>query len=477
MSRRELDAVVVGAGPNGLACAIVLAEAGLRVHVVERSNTVGGGSRTKELTLPGFHHDVCSAIHPLAVASPFFKRLKLADAGVTWINPPVLLAHPLDDGSAALLQRSIRGTAESLGADARNYRRLIAPLVRSIDDVIETTFGRVITPAHPLATARFGLKAIRSASGLARSRFDEDRARALLIGISGHALVPLTQPATASFGLMFAAVGHAYGWPMASGGSQAVADTMAAHLRKLGGEIEMGRAIRSLADLPPARARVFDVTPRQLIAICGNALPGRYRRRLGRFRYGPGVFKVDWALSGPVPWKAEGCSSAGTVHLAGTYGEIVESEATVARGGHPERPYMVTAQQSLFDPSRAPENKHTFWGYCHVPNGSTVDMTAAMEAQIERFAPGFKDLVIERHVMDPAAMERHDPNFIGGDINGGASDLRQLFTRPVASIDPYSTPAEGIFMCSSSTPPGGGVHGMCGYNAARSVLKHLRVKA
>jgi phytoene dehydrogenase-like protein len=473
VSGRELDAVVVGAGPNGLAAAIVLAEAGLSVKVFERSSTVGGGSRTAELTLPGFQHDVCSAIHPLALASPFFKKLDLATLGVDWIEPQVLLAHPLDDGSAATLMPSVQETAASLGIDGHRYERLISPVVRNIDKIIEETFGKVFVPSHPVAMARFGVRAIRSAAGMAGALFEDERARALLPGISAHAIVPLTQPATASFGLMFAAVGHAYGWPLAAGGSQAVADAMAARLKNLGGDIETDREVRSLADLPPARARVFDVTPKQLMAICGEALPASYRRRLGRFRYGPGIFKADWALSGPIPWKAQECASAGTVHLGGTLDEIVASEAAVAVGRYPEMPYMVTAQQSLFDPSRAPGDNHTYWAYCHVPNGSTVDMTQAMENQIERFAPGFRDLVIERRTMDPAEMERHDPNYVGGDINGGSAELRQLFTRPVVSLDPYATPARGIFMCSSSTPPGGGVHGMCGHNAALSVLKQL----
>lgn len=476
MTASEFDAVVVGAGPNGLAAAISLAEAGLNVRVLERAEVVGGGVRTEPLTLPGFRHDVCSAIHPLGASSPFLRRLPLDQHGLRWIQPPVMLAHPLDDGSAALLERSVEGTAESLGADGRRYRRLMEPLAAAVDDLLDTLFARPPSLAHPVSAARFGLKGLRSAAGFARRHFREDRARAILTGISGHALVPLTQPATASFGLLFAAVGHAYGWPLAQGGSQAIADAMASYLRSLGGEIEVGREVRSTADLPPARAKVFDVTPRQLLAICGDELPSGYRHRLERFRYGAGVFKVDWALSAPVPWKAEGCSSAGTVHLGGTYREIVDSEAAVAGGRHPQRPYMVTAQQSLFDPSRAPEGEHTFWGYCHVPNSSTMDMTRVMEDQIERFAPGFKDLILDRHVIGTAALEAHDPNCVGGDINGGASDLRQLFTRPVVKLDPYSTAANGVFICSSSTPPGGGVHGMCGANAARSVKRFLGLK-
>jgi phytoene dehydrogenase-like protein len=465
------DAVVVGAGPNGLASAITLARAGRSVLVLEGQQTIGGGTRSDELTLPGFVHDVCSAIHPLGVASPFFRDLPLAQYGLEWVFPPAAVAHPFDDGSAAILERSVDATGESLGRDAAAYRRLMGPLLADWEGLASDLLGPLpVPPRHPLAMARFGLKAVRSARGLAESAFEGDRARALFAGLAAHSILPLERPVSAAFGLVLGTVAHAVGWPMARGGSGQIADALAAHLRSLGGEIVTGRCVESLDQLPPAGAILLDVTPRQLLQIAGDRLPTRYRRALGRFRYGPGVFKLDWALDGPIPWKAPACSRAGTVHLGGTLPEIAASEQAVWRGDLSERPYVIVVQQTLFDPTRAPEGKHTGWAYCHVPNGSTIDMTERIEAQLERFAPGFRDLILARSVMSPTALERHDPNYIGGDINGGVQDLGQLFTRPVARINPYTTPVRGLYLCSSSTPPGGGVHGMCGYFAAQAAL-------
>ena len=468
------DAIVVGSGPNGLAAASVLARAGSSVLVLEGRDTVGGGLRTEELTLPGFRHDTCSAIHPLGIASPFMRSVPLAEHGVEWIQPPAPLAHPLDDGTAVMLERSLASTGAGLGLDATAWEKLMGPLVSASEAIVAGTLSVPRPPRHPVPMARFGLSALRSASGLARSRFDGERARALFAGNAAHAMLPLEATATASFGLILAMLGHAVGWPLPRGGSQAIADALASYLRSLGGEIETGRTVASLAEVRgAARLVLLDVTPRQLLALAGDELPARYRRALEGYRYGPGVVKVDYALSGPVPWAAPGCARAATVHLGGTLDEIAAAEATVAQGRHPERPYVLVAQQSLFDPSRAPAGKHTLWAYTHVPNGSTLTegSVAAIERQLERFAPGFRDLVLERSVLDPAALEARNPNYVGGDINGGSADLRQLFARPVARPSPYRTPIDGVYLCSSSTPPGGGVHGMCGYHAARAALR------
>jgi phytoene dehydrogenase-like protein len=471
-SRDAPDAVVVGSGPNGLAAAITLARAGRSVVVYEAADTVGGGMRSAELTLPGYIHDVCSAIQGTSAASPFFRDVDLAAHGLELVHPTVPLAHPFDDGSAAVLERSVVATAAGLGIDERAYRRLFGRLVSEADPLMAFILGPISRPPrHPLLSMRFGLPAMRSATGLARSRFRTPAARALLIGLSAHAMVPLDRAFTASFGLVLAVTAHAYGWPMVRGGTQRLADAMAAELRGLGGEIVTGHPVGSFADLPPARAVLFDTSPRALAAIAGDRLPRRYRRRLEGFRYGPGVVKLDWALDGPIPWRAARAHDAGTVHVGGTMEEIVAAEAEVAAGRHPDRPYVLVVQQTPFDPSRAPEGHHTGWAYCHVPNGSTVDMTARIEAQVERFAPGFRDRILARSVRLPADVEAHDANYVGGDINGGLQDLRQLFTRPVARLDPYSTPTRGIYLCSSSTPPGGGVHGMSGYWAARSALR------
>jgi phytoene dehydrogenase-like protein len=469
------DAIVVGAGPNGLAAAIVLAQAGLSVRVVEAAETVGGGARSAELTLPGFVHDVCSAIHPLGIASPLFRTLPLAEHGLDWIEPPAAVAHPFDDGTAVLLERSPEAAVPTLGEDDDSWRRLFGPLVRDAEPLLDDVLGPLRLPAHPLALARFAARAAPPATLLARLSFGGAKARGVFAGLAAHSMLPLSRPPSAAFGVMLGLLGHAVGWPVPRGGSQRLSDALASHLRSLGGEIETGHRVESLAELGDARAVLLDVTPRGLLALAGDRLPSRYRRRLERYRYGPGVFKVDWALDGPIPWRPEECARAATVHLGATLEEIAASEAAPWRGEIAERPYVLLAQQSLFDATRAPAGRHTAWAYCHVPNGSVVDLTARIEAQVERFAPGFRERIIGRSALGPTAIERRNPNYVGGDINGGAATLSQLFTRPAARLSPCTTPLPGVFLCSSSTPPGGGVHGMCGYHAARAALRHLRV--
>jgi phytoene dehydrogenase-like protein len=467
------DAIVVGAGPNGLAAAIALARAGRSVLVLEAAPEAGGGVRSAALTLPGFVHDVCSAIHPLGAGSPFLRALPLADHGLAWAYSPAPLAHPLDDGTAVLLERSIAATAAGLGRDGPAYHRLVTPLVRGWEPMVEAILAPLRLPRHPLALARFGMRAVWPARALAERLFSGERARALFAGMAAHAIMPLEWPLTAAFGMVMLVLGHAVGWPFPQGGAQRLADALAGYLASLGGEIRTSSPVASLDQLPPARAVLFDLAPRQVLAIAGARLPAGYTHALGRYRHGPGVFKIDWALDGPIPWRAPECARAATLHLGGTLAEIADAEAAVWRGEHPERPFVLLSQPSLFDSSRAPADKHTAWAYCHVPNGSAVDMTGRIEGQIERFAPGFRQRVLARSVMGPVAMERHNANYIGGDISGGVQDVRQLFTRPVARLDPYATPARGIYICSSSTPPGGGVHGMCGYWAARSALRDL----
>ncbi len=470
--RAAVDAVVVGAGPNGLAAAITLARAGRSVAVFEAADTPGGGARSAELTLPGFIHDPCSAIHPSALASPFLASLGLERRGLEWVHPPAPLAHPLDGGRAAVLERSVAATADRLGRDGRAWRLLFGDIVRHGADLAPELMRPVVRfPRHPLLMARFGLPSILSANGLARLAFRGEDARALFSGVAAHSMVPLDALFTASFGMALTLFAHAFGWPMARGGSGRIVDALVAELTEIGGTIETGRRVRSLDELPAARAYLFDVTPRQLVAIAGDRLPPRYRRRLAAYRYGPGVSKVDWALAGPIPWTASEAGRAATVHLGGTLAEIRGAEAEVGMGRHPDRPFVLLAQQTPFDPSRAPAGRHTAWAYCHVPNGSPVDMTERIEAQVERFAPGFRDLILGRAVRTAPEMEAYNADYIGGDINGGLQDWRQLIFRPVPRRDPYATPARGIYLCGSSTPPGGGVHGMCGHLAARSALR------
>jgi len=470
------DAVVIGSGPNGLAAAIELARAGLSVKVIEGHERPGGGARTSELTLPGFHHDVCSAVHPMGLASPFLKSLDLGRHGLEWIHPEIALAHPLEGREAAVLVRSVAETADRFDpATARAYRRLFGPLVPRCDELMEDLLAPPRLPRHPLATMGFGLRALPSALAAARSWFSDEGARALLAGNAAHSMLPLDRPlSTNAIGLMLMLVGHAKGWPVAKGGSERIVDALVAELVSLGGSVETGRFIHSFGDLPEARTYLFDTSPSALVRIAGTRLPSSYTRRLLRYRHAPGIFKIDYALSGPVPWQDSLCTKAGTVHVGGSLDEIVRAEREVHVGIHPGKPFVLTAQQSLFDPTRAPEGKHTFWAYCHVPSGSTVDMTPVIEAQIERFAPGFRDLVLGRHTMNCADYERYNPNLIGGDIVGGSTDWRQLLTRPVMRWKPHTTPDPSIFLCSASTPPGGGVHGMCGYWAAREGIEGLR---
>ncbi|HEU5244007.1 MAG TPA: NAD(P)/FAD-dependent oxidoreductase [Gaiellaceae bacterium] len=467
------EAIVVGAGPNGLAAAIVLAQAGFAVRVLEAAETLGGGARSAELTLPGFVHDVCSAIHPLGVASPFFRTLPLEEHGVEWIEPPASLAHPFDDGTAVLLERSPDAAAPGLGEDEGRWRRIFAPLAGDAESLFEDLLGPLHLPAHPLAVARFGALSAPPATLLARLAFRAAKARGVFAGLAAHSMLRLDRPPSAAFGVTLGLLAHAVGWPFPRGGSQRISDALASYLRSLGGEIETGRRVDSLAELGETRPVLLDVTPRGLLALAGDRLPIRYRRRLKRYRYGPGVFKLDWALDTPIPWRAEECASAGTVHLGATLEEIAASEAAPGRGEIVDRPYVLLAQQSLFDPTRAPDGRHTAWAYCHVPNGSSVDMTERIEKQIERFAPGFRERILARSALGPAQIERYNANYVGGDINGGAATLSQLLTRPVARVSPYTTPLPGVFLCSASTPPGGGVHGMCGYHAAQAALRQL----
>ena len=468
----SVDAIVVGAGPNGLAAAIVLTAAGKSVRVLEAESTIGGGTRSEALTLPGFIHDVCSSVLPLANASPFFRTLPLAEYGLTYDHPPIPLAHPLDDGSAGVLDRSVGVTASGLGRDGTAYRGLMDPIVRQAELLTRQFLGPPRPSAHLVTLARFGIPALRSAAALAAGRFQGPQARALFVGLGAHSMLSLRRPATASFGLVLAAAGHAFGWPFARGGSQRVADALAAVLRAHGGTIAIGSRVASMHQVSSSRVVLFDLTPRQILPIASGRWTDGFNRQLQRFRYGPGIFKVDWALDGPIPWRAPACRQAGTVHVGGAFDEVVAAEDAVAAGGVAERPFVILAQPSVADSTRAPAGKHVGWAYCHVPNGSTVDMRERIEAQVERFAPGFTSRILARHVMGPADIERHNANQVGGDINGGIADLRQLFIRPTRRL--YATPDRQLYLCSSSTPPGGGVHGMCGYYAARKALRRAR---
>lgn len=460
------DAIVVGSGPNGMGAAIALAQKKLRVIVLEASDTLGGGVRSQALTLPGFVHDTCSAVHPMGVASPFFQTLPLQDHGLEWIHPSAPLAHPLDDGTAVMLEQDVDHTAEGLGVDANPYRRLMKPLVAGADQLFADLMGPFNIPRGMLTAIRFGLSAIRSARGLANSKFSGERAKALFAGVAGHSVLPLQKAPSAAVGLMLTIAGHRVGWPFPKGGAQNLTNALVSYFQSLGGEVRTSTRVDSLTQFPSDKAILLDVSPQQLLQIAGDQLPAGYKRQLQRYRYGAGVFKLDWALSDPIPWKAAACARAATVHLGGTLDEITASEQAPFEGKICERPYVLVAQQSLFDSTRAPAGKHTGWAYCHVPNGSTEDMTERIENQMERFAPGFRDCILHRHTMSPAWLTQHNANYIGGDIGGGVSDFSQLFTRPSLRLSPYTTPLKNLFICSSSTPPGGGVHGMCGYHAA-----------
>lgn len=473
LKSKSYDAIVIGSGPNGLAAAILLAQNNRSVLVIEAEETFGGGSRTAELTLPGFRHDVCSAIHPLGVGSPFFRSLNLEQDGLEWIHPDAPVAHPLPDGTAALLERSFEATGATLDQDGEAWRHLMEPFARKADALFEDAMGPLHIPSNPFLLMKFGLKAIRSAQSLTHSWFRGEKAKALFAGIAAHTIQPLDYSLTAAIGLMLGVAGHAVGWPMPRGGAQSIIDALMSRLKSLGGDLVNNWRVESLEELPQAKAYFFDVAPRNLARICDQDLPSRYKNKLGRFRHGPPSFKVDWALSEPVPWKAKECARAGTVHLGGTFREIAFAEKEVAQGRHAEQPYVLFAQQSLFDSTRAPEGKHTGWGYCHVPMGSTMDVTEQIENQIERFAPGFRDVILERSITRPADFEAGNANYVDGDISGGAIDLWQLFFRPVMRRVPYTTPNPKIYVCSASTPPGAGVHGMCGYHAAKAALKRV----
>src|SRR5260221_6730595 len=474
-SRRASDtAIVVGSGPNGLAAALTLARAGLAVQVLEGAGTPGGGCGTEELTLPGFRKDVCSAVHPLAAASPFFPGPNLAAGGVRLLTPKVAFAHPLDGGRAGVVAGSVADTARGLGPDSGAYQGLLEPLVRDADRILPAFLGPLRSvPAHPVPVGRFGLEGLQPAARLVR-RFTTDEARAIFAGASAHACLPLDAALTGAYGMLFTMIAHAVGWPLVEGGSARLVEALVAELEALGGQVITGQWVGRLADLPPARVTLLDITPRQFTRLAGDRLSPRYVRALDRFRYGPGICKVDWALDGPVPWAAEAARQAGTLHLGGTFAEVARCEADVAAGRHPERPFCLVAQPGVVDPSRAPEGKHTLWGYCHVPARSTVDMTERIEAQIERFAPRVRGLVIGPSSRTAAEVERHNPNHVGGDITGGAATLRQTLFRPVIRWNQYRTALPGVYLCSSSTPPGGGVHGMCGTWAARTALADLR---
>lgn len=469
----QYDAVIVGAGPNGLAAAVVLAEAGKSVLVLEAKPNIGGGCRTEEVTLPGYRHDICAAIHPMSIVSPLFRRLPLAAHGLKWVPAPAPLAHPFEDGSAAVLYRSLSATAATLGEDGEAWTDLMRPFLRNADALFEELLKPVRIPRHPLTMARFGALGLRSCASVVRSRFRGPHARGLFAGCAAHSLLPLTALGSASFGLVLALAAHATDWPCAEGGSERIIDSLASYLRSLGGTIEVGRPVQRLSDIPPSRAVLFDLAPRAVERIAGDDLPSAYRRQLRAFRHGPAVFKIDWALNGPIPWSAAECTQAVTVHLGSTFEEVLTSEREATDGRVSDRPFVLVAQQSLFDMSRAPEGHHTGWAYCHVPASSTIDMTEQIERQLERFAPGFRDVILARRTMSPADVEAHNSNMIGGDIGGGSNDLSQFFFRPTRRWDPYSTPNPRLFLCSSSTPPGGGVHGMCGYWGAQSALSRV----
>lgn len=471
-STNPFDAIVIGSGPNGLAAAIALQQEGVSVLLIEGKETIGGGLRTQELTLPGFHHDVCSAVHPLAIASPFFNTLPLDQFGLQYIHPPVAAAHPFDDGSAAVATNSLKATSQLLGEDERTYTKLLAPVIEAWPQMAGDLLGPLSYPSKPLAFARFGQNAILPASTLV-SRFKTEHARGLWAGMAAHSIQPLSNLASSAIGIVLLTAAHMKGWPIPKGGSISIANALAAYFKSIGGVIETGTFVKSIKDLPKAKAYFFDVTPSQLLKIAGEELSSLYTFQLNRYRYGMGVFKVDWALDQPIPFTAQEARHAGTVHIGGTFEDIHNSEIQSSKGIHPDKPFVLLTQPSVFDATRAPEGKHTAWAYCHVPNGSVKDMTSVIEQQVERFAPGFSKSILARHTMNTLELEKYNPNYVGGDINGGIIDIRQLFTRPALRMSPYKTSAKGIYICSSSTPPGGGVHGMCGFHAARKGLKEV----
>jgi len=473
----KYDAVVVGSGPNGLAAAITLTRAGYSVLVLEANSTIGGGARSAELTLPGFVHDVCSAVHPLAAGSPFFKSLPLERFGLHWIQPEIPLAHPFDDGTAACLYRDVDFTADSLGQDKRNYCKLMKPLVRDWEKLSAEFLQPMLhLPRHPIALAKFGMRVLCPTTLLANLFFKGNPARALFAGVAAHSFLPLESPLSSAFGFVLGSAGHAVGWPIPIRGSQTISNALAAYLQELGGEIETNCKIDNLQQLAEARAVLFDTSVWNFVQIAGKQLPDTYRRRLQKFRHAPGIFKIDYALSAAIPWRSDKCRRAGTIHLGGTLEEIAAAERDIAHGKLPERPFVLVAQQSLFDETRAPHGQHTLWAYAHVPFDCNVDVSEKIEAQIERFAPGFRDCILARHKTGTTELEKSNPNLAGGDISGGAANLWQLIARPVFSQTPYRTPLRGVYLCSSSTPPGGGVHGMCGYHAARAALRDIFAK-
>jgi phytoene dehydrogenase-like protein len=472
MDAPEYDSVIVGAGPNGLAAAITIARQNLSVLVIEAANSVGGGMRSAELTLPGFTHDICSTVYPFN-ESPFFRSMPLEKFGFEWVYPPAALAHPFDDGSALIMENSIEATSKYLDSDSAAYSKIMRPLVERWRDIALQILGPLRFPRHPISVARFGYYAIHSAMSFSARYFRGRQAPALFAGLAAHSMLDPRKSPSIAHALVLGALAHADGWPLARNGSGEIAGSLAKILISYGGKIETGRTVRSMKDIPPARAILFDLTPRQITQIAGNALPRRYSRQLDNYRYGPGAFKVDWALDGPIPFKSDECGRAAVVHIGGSSGEIFASEIAVAEGKHPERPFVLLAQPALFDITRAPTGKQTAWAYCHVPNGSTFNMTERIEDQIERFAPGFRDRILHRLAMNTTDYQSYNSNYIGGDINGGIQDWGQLFARPAVSLTPYRIPAKGLYICSSSTPPGGGVHGMCGFWAAKTALNDI----
>lgn len=468
----EYDAVVIGSGPNGLSAAVRLSQEGLNVLVLEAKSTIGGGTRTQEITEPGFLHDICAGVLPTTAGSPFLNTLNLNQYGLEFIYPDLPYAHPLDHGEAVAVYRSLEKTMAHLAADGKNYEHLFSEFIDHWKFLTEDIYGTLRFPYHPLLMARFGWYGALSAKLLSNSMFKLARTKALFAGCAAHSILPLNRAFTASFGLVLGSSAHTVGWPIAKGGSASVTNALAELLKSQGGSIQTNYEVNSLSDIPEAKAILFDLTPHQIVEIADDQLPSRYKKSLQNYQYGPGSFKVDWALTEPVPWENEDCKKAGTLHLGGTFEEIAEAEQAVWEGKHHDKPYILLSQPSLFDDTRAPEGKHTLWAYCHVPNGSEKDMTEVIENQIERFAPGFKETIISKSTMNTKQFESYNANYLGGDINGGAQFFNQLFGRPVLKWDPYKIPENSMYICSSSTPPGGGVHGMCGYNAAQSVLKN-----